>query len=770
MLEITATYRHEVHRWDDTIIADCVLPSVNGEPPEHFSAKIPDCPIGTLAPHLAYRLYGHWTTYANKRTKRPEKQFAVKTFVQCQPHGQAGIIAYLRQAPGIGAAIAIALQQKFRGQAVEILRSQPEVATAAAPKLSLEKAKLAAAWLESEKALEDTTIELIDLLGGRGFPRNLGKRLVMGTALNPALGNKAAEVVQADPYVLLDYRGCGFGLTDKMYLDLGGDPSSLRRQSLCAWDACKRDSDGNTWLSQQAIVAALSGKVSGAAVRAPDAVMLAKEEGLVAIRRDEGGRLWFAEKGRADDERAVAEGVRQMLAEKAEWPPNSYRFDDLSAHQAGELFIRGFAGQTAIKYPSPLSILGGGPGTGKTYVLATVVKALVDLHGSHQVAVATPTGKAAVRVNEVLSDFGVSIKATTIHRLLKATYADGAFYFGHDEDEPLPYRYVIIDEASMVGTGMAARLFAARAKGTHLLFVGDTHQLPPVEHGRPLADLIAAGVPYGELTELHRQAAGSSIALACKAIREGKPFKTDQRLDPDNGKNLILVPGSGAMGLEKIVSILKSLPRGVDAVWDGQAVVAVNEKSPLSRKAVNQRLQAELNPVGQTVEGSNFRTGDKIICLKNGSVPADKNAPDPDVNQVIDEDGKVYVANGEMGMVLKVEPKRILAAFMNPDRQIVIPTGKQIDGEASTSNFDLGYGCTDHKVQGSEFDFALIVLDDYPGARMVCSREWLHTALSRAKVVCVLVGNRATADAMCKRLSLGKRKTFLKELIEEKDG
>jgi exodeoxyribonuclease V alpha subunit len=198
--------------------------------------------------------------------------------------------------------------------------------------------------------------------------------------------------------------------------------------------------------------------------------------------------------------------------------------------------------------------------------------------------------------------------------------------------------------------------------------------------------------------------------------------------------------------------------------------VAVNEKSPLCRKAVNHWLQAELNPIGQTVESSDFRTDDKIICLKNGSVPADKNAGDPDVNQGMDEDGKVYVANGEMGMVLKVESKRILAAFTNPDRQIVIPTGRQDDGESSTGNFDLAYGATCHKLQGSEYKVVIVVLDDYPGARMVCSREWLQTALSRAKVVCILIGNRATADAMCKRLSLGKRKTFLKELIEEKDG
>lgn len=765
MEEITATYRHEVHRWDDTIIAECVLPSVNGEPPQHFSAKIPDCPIGTLAPHLAYRLYGHWTTYANKRTSKTEKQFAAKTFVQCQPHGQSGVVAYLQRAPKIGRVIAVALWRKFQGQAVEILRGQPDVAAAAVPKLTPENAKLAAAWLESEKALEDTTIELIDLLGGRGFPRNLGKRLVMGTASNPALGSKAAEVVQADPYVLLDYRGCGFGLTDKMHLDLGGDPNSLRRQSLCVWDACKRDNDGNTWLSQHAVVTALSGKVSGAAVRAPDAVMLAKEAGLVAIRRDEGGRLWFAEKGRAEDEARVAEGVRQALGEEADWPENCDKFDGLSSHQALKLFCYSLMQDLVLPLRSPLAILGGGPGTGKTFVLATVVKALVDLHGSRQVAVATPTGKAAVRVNEVLSDFGVSIRATTIHRLLKATYADGAFYFGHDEDEPLPYRYVVIDEDSMKGTGLAARVFAARAKGAHFIFVGDINQLPPVEHGRPLADMIAAGVPYGELTELHRQAAGSSIALACKAIREGKPFKTDQRLDPDNGKNLMLIPGPGAAGLEKIVSTLKSLPADIDPVWDCQVVVAVNDKSPLSRKAVNQRLQAELNPIGQAVEGSPFRTNDKIICLKNGSVPADKNAGDPDVNQGMDEDGKVYVANGEMGMVLKVEPKRILAAFTNPDRQIVIPVGKQDDGESSTGNFDLAYGATCHKLQGSEYKVVIVVLDDYPGARMVCSREWLHTALSRAKVVCVLVGNRATADAMCNRLSLGKRKTFLKELI-----
>src|SRR5690606_38649514 len=126
-------------------------------------------------------------------------------------------------------------------QAVRILREQPDVAAAASTKLSDEHAVEAAEWLERQKALEDCTIDLIELLDGRGFPKSLAKNVVK------VWGNASAKVLKANPYLLMRFRGCGFKRCDAMYLDLGGDPAALKRQALCAWHAVASNTNGDTW-------------------------------------------------------------------------------------------------------------------------------------------------------------------------------------------------------------------------------------------------------------------------------------------------------------------------------------------------------------------------------------------------------------------------------------------------------------------------------------------------------------------------------------------
>jgi ATP-dependent exoDNAse (exonuclease V) alpha subunit len=176
--------------------------------------------------------------------------------------------------------------------------------------------------------------------------------------------------------------------------------------------------------------------------------------------------------------------------------------------------------------------------------------------------------------------------------------------------------------------------------------------------------------------------------------------------------------------------------------------------------------------------GNPFRVGDKIVCLKNGRYKAleyDAANPDADVN---DRD-EVYVANGELARVLDVEPGSTTARLENPTRVVRIPRGggenSQAEGDGGEQaaesgagagcNWDLGYCLSVHKSQGSEWPVVITMLDDYPGARMVCSREFLYTAISRAKDSQYLIGRKATADAMCARPAIWKRKTFLRERI-----
>ena len=409
-----------------------------------------------------------------------------------------------------------------------------------------------------------------------------------------------------------------------------------------------------------------------------------------------------------------------------------------------------------------IGILGGGPGCGKTWVIKELVIELIRLFGIHQIAVACPTGKAAVRVSEMLAKAQVQLRAKTWHSLLQGGPSGGFFF---KRGNPLPFRVIIGDESSMLSTSLAANIMRARPEGSLMLLVGDVFQLAPVEHGAPLRDMIAAGVPYGELTEIKRNSGG--IVEACAAIRKGEPWRPDS--------NLILHDERTPQGqIDELLRLLLAKPgEGEDPIWDCQVVCGVNDRSPLARKTLNKLLQRELNPNGDK-EGSNpFRTGDKIVNTKNGSFGDVRGGDD------------IWVANGELARVIEVKERLTIAELDNPNRMIRIPRGavkkEEADDEAEATtgddeerkeqqtgtgcSWDLGYVLSVHKAQGSEWPHVYVMLDDYSGARRVCSREWLYTAISRAKLFCHLIGTKATADAMCTRQAIWKRKTFLKELI-----
>ena len=729
-----------------------------------------DCPENELVSGLSYRFYGHWVEH-----DRHGRQFQAKTYVRVQPHGKAGVLRYLTTTcagHGVGHATAQKLWDKFQGDAVRILREEPGVAVAAAgmPHFTDEKAAAASVVLTEESALEGVHIDLIDLLGGRGFPRDTAKHAVQ------EWGNRAAVLIRRNPFLLMRFRGCGYLRTDQLYLDQGGRPAALKRQALAAWYSIARDTEGHTWYQPEVCEAGLRARVSGAEVLPVSAMKLAKRAKMLSVMRNGDGQPWLAETRKAENERTAAEHVRAMLAAPVQWPDISGL--DVSEHQAGEL---------AKALRGSLALFGGSPGTGKTYTAARLIGRIIDLCGTDQVAVAAPTGKAAVRITEALEGYRIAKAASTIHRLLgvSSRTAGEGWGFIHTEENPLPFKYVVIDETSMIDTDLFASLLRAMAVGTHLLLVGDVNQLPPVGHGAPLRDMLAAGVPAGELVKIERN--WGQIVQACADIRDGKRWRTVQELDPDAGANLKLLPAAnGADAVERIVETIKKIrdAKLYDPIWGVQVIVAVNKKSKLSRRDLNKRLQGELNPAGQRAGSNPFRVGDKIVCLKNSLVPVVEDCP-ADCNRDANN-GKVFVANGEQARVVRVAEKLTMVSLDSPARLVKIPRGTDNGGDgngvengegAATDDstpvtttgcqWDLAYAISCHKSQGSEWPCVIVVLDEYPGARMVCSREWIYTAISRAKGVCLLVGKRHTADGMCMTRAIQKRKTFFKELILE---
>ncbi len=441
--------------------------------------------------------------------------------------------------------------------------------------------------------------------------------------------------------------------------------------------------------------------------------------------------------------------------------------DALSDHQRAQL---------AKIARAPVAILDGAPGTGKTTCAAAIIKEIVRRSGAGQIAVCAPTGKAAVRISEKMQDAKLPLKASTIHALLKVRPVEGGldgWGFEHGRRNPLSYRYVIVDEASMIDVGLAASLLSALSTGTHLLLVCDTNQLPPIGHGAFVRDLIAAGIPRATLSEIQRNA--GRIVTACHEIKDGKTPRISESLSAWPLQNLVQLPwpkgepkDRGRQMLERIDSIydwLTQLPQVKEWRWslidDVQVIVARNA----TRQTLNAHLQARLNAAGERGPHGSYRTGDKVICLRNGfCVSAD------------DRNGKqVYCANGDVGRVQSFRGKHAIVALASPPRLVLVPLTKQAEEQqqahAKDTNgedgrparaWDLAYAVTCHKAQGSEYPVVIVLVE---GAGKLGSREWLYTAVSRARELCVLIGDTSDMRRYVRNVCLPDRKTFLVEQL-----
>lgn len=421
-------------------------------------------------------------------------------------------------------------------------------------------------------------------------------------------------------------------------------------------------------------------------------------------------------------------------------------------------------------FRSPVSILAGTPGTGKSFVSARIISALVKKFGAHNIAVAAPTGKAAVRIAQLMRWAGIFVQATTIHRLLEVgrNGHDGSGWgFARNEHNPLQQQFIFIDEASMLDTNLAASLFRAVGDGSHVLLIGDPYQLPPVGHGAPLRDLIESGsVGYGELTVVHRNA--GDIVRGCRMIKDGAFFQPNTTvLDMSSGRNwLHSEKRTASAQVSHLQHLLNKLPETFDPVLDVQVICATNGKgkdgrdgSPVSRLALNRILQAQLNPNNPITKGQPFAHADKVICVKNCLLELCEVYSIAGRQEVQYTGVRDLVSNGECGRVVMMDDKKAVIELLSPNRHVSV--------SLSDNPFDLGYAVTCHKMQGSQMPIIITMIDDSRGADYVTSREWHYTAVSRAEQICLTIGKWDALMRQCKCQSLKVRKTFLTEGLRD---
>ena len=527
--------------------------------------------------------------------------------------------------------------------------------------------------------------EVVELL----VPAALDPRLA--SRLHDQLGPPAARLLREDPWLLLGVPGVTIADADQLARAAipGVTRDDPRRARAIVGFLLARDArDGHTVSPRTDIEAALRPFAAGEPGAAVDAAVA---HGSVIPAGTDGQELLGLARY-AQAEAAVAQGIARLLAtgRAIEVDSESDPFDlDEAQRSAVEHALR-----------AGVSVLTGGPGTGKSRTVAALV-ALAERAG-RSVALAAPTGRAAKRLEELCST-----PASTLHRLLGAqprtrgeevSFAGG---FARNRDWPLDEDVVVVDEASMLDVELANALLIACSDGTHLLFVGDPAQLPSIGPGQVLADVIDSGVaPVTPLRTLYRQAEGGTIARLATSVREGT-------LPPvnDPSREVVIVAARGSADAARRVTqlVTDSIPRVLAIPAHQVQVVTPIHRGSAGTHALNVALKAQLNPG----DGSHrFDVGDRVVATANHL-----------------EAEPFGYANGEVGVVAEVDPDgTVTVEFASGPAEV---KGKAL------ADLLHGWAITVHRAQGSEFAGVVVVLP--PESVTMLSRPLVYTALTRAQ-------------------------------------
>lgn len=404
----------------------------------------------------------------------------------------------------------------------------------------------------------------------------------------------------------------------------------------------------------------------------------------------------------------------------------------------------------AIKscFKENISIITGGPGTGKTTIINTIAKIYLD--NGYNISLCAPTGRAAKRIEET-----TGIEAKTIHRMLgyiPSSY-DDIGHFEYNEDNPLDTDVIIIDEMSMVDVVLFEKLLRGMKDNTRLVIVGDVDQLPSVGAGNVLRDLInSKKIKYTKLVDIFRQSESSNIIVNAHKINNGQ----EPILNEKNSDFFFLKTETPAITRNVVVDLIsKRLPNayGYDFSKDIQ-ILTQSRKGICGVFELNRLLQDILNPKTETTDellvgNKLFRVNDKVMQTKNNYNLS-----------FFDSDGEENfgVYNGDMGHIIFIDKSSKKLTVEMDDNRVIDYTLEDLD------NLELAYAITIHKSQGSEFKSVIIPMFD--GYRLLQTRNLLYTAITRAKENIVLVGDKNVMNNMIRNNTINSRYSNLENRIK----
>ena len=650
-------------------------------------------PVGHLDAGDRAEVSGEWQTH-----NRYGRQLRAQGALPLDPADREGQIAYLTSLKHIGQKRAERLVEEHGEGVLQAISANPEAVFGSLRGVSADQAAAATQSWYASRAIRDLHVQLA--------PHGLAH---LAAPIHARYGENSMAILHEDPYRLTEVPGVGFARADRIALAADVPPESDRRaQAAALYALIDAEQQGNSYLPADEL-GRRTARLTGIA---PDPDVLVASPGLV----EEGSRIY--REGTRASEVAVAATLAARLAAPPhlDHDPGDEPRDELTDEQWAA--VRG-------AFASRLSVLTGGPGVGKTVCTRGIVAEAEAANAT--IALCAPTGRAARRLEETTGH-----EAKTIHRMLEwMPGREPAFRPGR----PLPVDLVIVDESSMLNLRLAEVLLGGLAESTHVVFVGDADQLPPIGAGKPFEDLIASGAaPVVRLTQIFRQAARSMITTAAHEINHGRPPHLAPGPEQDHDF-FFIERGTPERALETVVEVVAERAPAkfpVDPIREVQ-VLAPMYRGAVGIDALNERLQAELNPDGRRALDNRFRIGDRLIQTRNSH--------------------ELGLMNGSIVFLREDDPgEETIVVDTDEGGSLLIPYGE-------TGTLRLAYAISVHKAQGCEVPVVVGVCQR-SHARML-TRPLLYTAITRARNSCVLVGDRASLAAAVGRDDSGGRHSGL---------
>lgn len=693
------------------------------------------------------------------------EQLAVESYELMVPEDTVSMERYLGSGAikGIGAALASRIVKKFKSDTFRIMEEEPE--------------RLAEIKGISEKmamAIGEQVEEKKDMRQAMMFLQNYGISMNLAVKIYQEYGPAMYTVLKTNPYKLADdIPGVGFKMADEIASKIGiFTDSDFRIKCGILYTLLQASANGHTYLPEEELVR----QAAELLLVEPDSI----GKHLMDMQMDK--RLVVKEIKKADNSEEPQEKTeRQVYASQYYYtelntarmlhdlnisgtePEEEIRRCLASIQQQEKIELDELQIQAVIEAVNRgLLIITGGPGTGKTTTINTIIRYFE--RGDMEILLAAPTGRAAKRMTEA-----TGYEARTIHRLLELsgmpdTSEKGhtsSMHFERNEENPLDADVIIIDEMSMVDIHLIHALLKAVNVGTRLILVGDVDQLPSVGPGNVLRDMIESGCfPVVKLTRIFRQAAQSDIIVNAHRINGGERIPLGK---PSKDFLFIRREDPNAIINAMITLVREKLPKYVNAdVFDIQIMTPMR-KGALGVERLNGILQDFLNPPApgkaeKESGGTTFREGDKVMQIKNNyqiewttvnryGIPVDKGAG---------------VFNGDMGIIRQINTFAELVTVEFEEGKQVEYSFKQLE------ELELAYAITIHKSQGSEYP--AVVIPVWSGPRMLMTRNLIYTAVTRARSCVCLVGVPEVFQQMVDNAQEQKRYSGLKARIEEIDG